>query len=119
MTTYDGKLHHSTLYYITVNHNTLHSITVHQNTFSKLQYTISNHTTKSFVKKMVFYKWNLKFLRNSNIRYEKNSVLDLVIGLKATKCVILMAAYFNLAKLKTKYTSVFENVNIWCILFSP
>ena len=117
--TYDGTLHQSTLYYITVNHNTLHNITVHQNTFSKLQYTISNHTTKSFVKKMLSFKWNLKIFRNSNFRSEKNSVVDLVIGLKATKCIILMAAYFNLAKIKTKYTSVFENVNIWYILFSP
>ena len=117
--TYDGTLHQSTLYYITVNHNTLHNITVHQNTFSKLQYTISNHTTKSFVKKMLSFKWNLKIFRNSNFRSEKNSVVDLVIGLKATKCIILMAAYFNLAKINTKYTSVFENVNIWCILFSP
>ena len=62
VTTYDGTLHHSTLYYITVNHNTLHSITVHQNTFSKLKYTISNHTIKSFVKKIIFLNGILNFL---------------------------------------------------------
>ena len=68
---------------------------------------------------MLSFKWNLKIFRNSNFRSEKNSVVDLVIGLKATKCIILMDAYFNLAKNKKKYMSVFENVNIWCILFSP
>ena len=61
--TYDGTLHQSTLYYITVNHNTLHNITVHQNTFSKLQYTISNHTTKSFLKKYYFLNGILNILK--------------------------------------------------------
>ena len=45
------------------------------------------------------------------------SALDLLIGLRAIKYVILMEEYFNLAQKKTKYTSVFENINIWCIIF--
>ena len=50
--TYDGTLHQSTLYYITVNHNTLHSITVHQihsvNYNTLYQITLLNHLLKKW-----------------------------------------------------------------------